>query len=1508
MPSGLPALKRPEGRAPQRFSGARRSRRFRSGKPPRSGFLLRPQVLPTLRRPEGRVPWAIALPRAPRGMHLQIVNGSDSRHKDGTRVHNIISQLSPGMKHHQNAKPSDLDARPGRSGRGAIILAFVLCLGAPIRLPAAPPAWADAALPVTRNLELWLDAGRQPAAWQAHGKPLLTSDEPMDVWYDASGHERSLLQRAKSAQPHFLKAGAGDKGLVRFDGVDDHLTLSGQPLASRTWTVFLVAAPYANPGYFSAFLSFNETGKNDYMTGFNLDLGPLASDRFEVLNAEGPGFGGARDLLPQTYPFRETHVIEAELDGDANAVRLVVDGKPAGQRPFQAGTPRLDELALGARFYSNSAEPPFVSGFFHGHMAELLLYDAVLTEGELTQVRSYLLEKYRGLDAALARAQPGHRLEPVADPPPLQVLVPGFTVREIPIKLSNVNAVRYRSDGKLVALGYNGIIHLLSDTDGDGLEDRDEIFWDGKTTPTLISMALTPPGYARGRGVFVASKGKVSLILDTDGDDRGDREIVVATGWPLPTSMTGGVVDALGIALDRDGSIYFGLGADDFSNAYRVDPSTGQAAYRLESKRGTIQKVSPDFSRRETVCTGIRFPVGMAFNREGDLFCTDQEGATWLANGNPFDELLEIQPGRHYGFPPRHPRFLPNVIDEPSVFDYGPQHQSTCGLNFNEPVNGGPVFGPAWWRGDAIVAGESRGKLFRTRLVKTPSGYVARNQTIACLNLLTVDACPTPDGGLVVSTHGGQPDWGTGPNGQGRLFKITYTDRDHPQPVLAWAQSPREVRVAFDRTIEPSFLAGLKKQTRITAGNYVRAGDPFETMRPGYDAVQRQMAEPRFDLDILDAQVTPDRRTLVLTTPPQTTAAHYAITLPGMGRPAKPAPGQVPQHPRIDLDYDLSGAQTTWQPAGGSVHWSGWLPHFDLDVARALTAGSVEHNDLWSHIEKAGKLVLRCQLDLADMLRPAVQPGSKLDYTWPAETVFVTFQANRPLTVPPSKSPRVKIERQSEIKTILEVRPDAGKGGLVPVEIELATGPGTKLNVAWHTAEDARARPWPLRRILTPWATPDSSISLPKPDLAVPPELAGGNWGQGRRLFYSDQALCSQCHTIRGRGGHIGPDLSNLVYRDYASVLRDIQDPSAALNPDHLAFEITLTDGDSLVGTIRQPDAQTLIVGEGPGQETTLAKARVKSMRPLDMSIMPPGLDQLLGADNMKNLLTFLLTPPPRLRDYGPLPPPPPRTRAEVQAVLADATTASSNAAPRLLQLVLVAGAKDHGPGEHDYPAWQKAWSQLLSAADQVTVSTAWDWPSADQLSQADALIFFQHGDWKPQRARDLDAFLARGGGATFIHWAVDGGADPEGFAQRIGFSWKGGQSKFRHGDLDLVFPGAMPATSAAGFLAPSSSPHPVIRNFGQLHLHDESYWDLTGDPQAVSVLATGIEDGKPQPLMWTKEAGRGRVFVSIPGHFSWTFDDPLFRVLLLRGMAWTVREPVDRFQALATIGVDLKD
>lgn len=186
-----------------------------------------------------------------------------------------------------------------------------------------------------------------------------------------------------------------------------------------------------------------------------------------------------------------------------------------------------------------------------------------------------------------------------------------------------------------------------------------------------------------------------------------------------------------------------GSSPGDYSNAYLIDDE-GKARYDLGSERGTVQRIAPDLQSRQTICTGVRFTTALAFNANGDLFGTDQEGATWLPNGNPLDELLHIIPHRHYGFPPRHPRHNPQVIDEPSVFDYGPQHQSACGMFFNDAPHGQPVFGPEFWRGDAIVCGLSRGKLYRTKLAKTSAGYAATTQLIARLQMLTSDACLAP--------------------------------------------------------------------------------------------------------------------------------------------------------------------------------------------------------------------------------------------------------------------------------------------------------------------------------------------------------------------------------------------------------------------------------------------------------------------------------------------------------------------------------------------------------------------------------------------------------------------------------------------------------------------------------------------------------------------------------------------------------------------------------------------
>jgi putative heme-binding domain-containing protein len=1140
--------------------------------------------------------------------------------------------------------------------------------------------WADPRLPVKRGLALWLDAGRIPEArkaaglpaLKAAGLPALKAGDALEVWPDGSGTKRDVAQRKAEARPTYRPAGGFHA--VRFDGKGTHLRLSAAGQAFKEATVFVVAAPYPNRDGFPAFLSMSAAGKNDFQTGLNIDQAVGVPPRFEVVNVEGAGSQGMKNLAKEAFAHGAVVRLCASSVPGKGGTALWINGKRQGDRDRADGSVlRADELLVGARYYTLGG-PPEPRGFLHGDVAEVLVYDRALGDADRVAVEKYLEAKY-GSVAPLpvpGAAAGGKPLAPVKDPPPVQVFLPGFTVRQLPVDLTNINNVLYRPDGRLVALGYDGKVWLLRDTDGDGVEDKATLFWENKSgLRSTIGMDLTPPGYKHGDGLFVVGKTRLVLIVDTDKDDKADKEIEVAGPWKESFHA----VDGLGVAFDRrDGSVYYGRGTYNFADPFLRDKQ-GKSHYSLTDESAAILRVSPDFKKREIVATGIRFPVGLRFNRHGDLFATDQEGATWVPNGNPLDELLHIQKGRHYGFPARHPKHLPKVIDEPSTFDYGPQHQSTCGLCFNEPVKkGGPVAGPKHWAGDAFVTGQSRGKLYRTRLVKSAVGYVARTQLFACLNMLTVDVCVTPDGGLVVACHSGGPDWGSGPTGKGKLFKVTFTDRDHPQPVFAWPAGPREVRVEFDRPVDPEQLRDVLRKAELTAGRHVRAGDRFESLAPGYAVVQEQKAAPRYDVPVRSAQLTPDRRTLVLATDLSTAAVHYALTLPGAVRPpaGKAAKGALPQHDATDLDYDLSGCEATWTPAGGGTPWSGWLPHLDLQVARGLTAGSAPHDALWAAMGKPGELRLRAQLDLTDMLRPAVQPGSRLDYEWPPETVTVSFDSTSSL----------RLAAPAGKGASFTLRPERNKA--VAVELILASKGGpVSLGARWTTNEDSRPRPLPLHRVLLPWAD-TSEKSLSQPGVAArPKELEGGSWARGRKEFFGDQAGCSKCHAVHGRGGDLAPDLSNLVHRDYASVLRDIADPSFAINPDHLTYVVSLKDGRVLTGVVRTAGGRVR-VGDAKGVVTEVGRDAVEEMKPSPASTMPEGIPKLLGPARMRDLMTFLLTSSPSMPRDHPGPRPKPRTLAEVNAALAGAP--SPPAKTRRVRVVLVAGRRTTALGSTTTP------------------------------------------------------------------------------------------------------------------------------------------------------------------------------------------------------------------------------
>ena len=244
----------------------------------------------------------------------------------------------------------------------------------------------------------------------------------------------------------------------------------------------------------------------------------------------------------------------------------------------------------------------------------------------------------------------------------------------------------------------------------------------------------------------------------------------------------------------------------------------------------------------------------------------------------------------------------------------------------------------------------------------------------------------------------------------------------------------------------------------------------------------------------------------------------------------------------------------------------------------------------------------------------------------------------------------------------------------------------------------------------------------------------------------------------------------------------------------------------------------------------------------------------------------------------------------------------------RDLHIVWVWGIdKLHEKETHEY-AWvmDRYVNQLLPQVPRVTVTPSMYFPKKELWEQADLVVFYL---WPRAEGWDydlIDAYQKRGGGLIVIHMALMQGSGEE-WSKRIGLAWDLKQDGTKWG----VLPTPVTLTEAA-------RTSPIFERFPErFDLADEFYWELRGDTAKITPLVTSpagpaiankplprppkIEDldNEAWPVMWTAEVGPGRVFVSGVGHNYFTFNDPYFRIILLRAMAWTMNESFDPFKPL---------
>jgi hypothetical protein len=233
---------------------------------------------------------------------------------------------------------------------------FLICLS---------HSFLAAALPVTDGLVMHLDAGQIIA----------TDGDPITTWPDVSGVANDATQATAGAQPTYVASNEAYNGhaSVQFDGTDDWMDLNESAVNIGNFMMFVL-------GKFD-----RSDGNNMYFMSAQNGAG---SDRLRIASYNGniqSRIGTVGDFTLITGRDTGTHAYAVNSIPNA----WVDGGKISGGTNTFSGSPDDNGFVLGCYGIGTVQKD-----FLQGSIAEVILYNRVLTEEEINWVGYYFSDKY----------------------------------------------------------------------------------------------------------------------------------------------------------------------------------------------------------------------------------------------------------------------------------------------------------------------------------------------------------------------------------------------------------------------------------------------------------------------------------------------------------------------------------------------------------------------------------------------------------------------------------------------------------------------------------------------------------------------------------------------------------------------------------------------------------------------------------------------------------------------------------------------------------------------------------------------------------------------------------------------------------------------------------------------------------------------------------------------------------------------------------------------------------
>jgi len=235
------------------------------------------------------------------------------------------------------------------------------------------------------------------------------------------------------------------------------------------------------------------------------------------------------------------------------------------------------------------------------------------------------------------------------------------------------------------------------------------------------------------------------------------------------------------------------------------------------------------------------------------------------------------------------------------------------------------------------------------------------------------------------------------------------------------------------------------------------------------------------------------------------------------------------------------------------------------------------------------------------------------------------------------------------------------------------------------------------------------------------------------------------------------------------------------------------------------------------------------------------------------------------------------------------------------------------GQNGHDWKSTTPVLKQLLEETGLFSVDVATSPPKGADMSgfkpdfaAYDVVVSNYQGDpWPEQTRQALVDYVKNGGGLVIYHFACAAFPDWKEYNEMSGLGGWGGRNEkwgpyVRWRDGKIVRDYSPGRAGAHGPQQPfvlevREANHPITKGLPPrfAHVPDELYGWLRGPAKNLTVLATAFAPkelggaGEHEPLLFTVQYGKGRVFQNALGHAPEHLKSVAFIVTFQRGVEW---------------------